>query len=273
MAQGEARKNLCGAGDLDILFRPGGAETAGSFGRPIEDVNVHAAPSHFGVPGMVNDKVGFGVRTGDDGVVARSDDIAGDGAENAGTGFISRIGVWTKWVAGRAVIDTVALALVTAAAVEAIVDSVAFSDAWSFESVPVVSLSVHGTVRLESLPVATGAEDGFVLAGEAGHIDEAISDEGCSGAHIAGKIEEIAGIKEIPLTVIIAKRVSVDREGTFITLGEERPGIFVRAGGLVADGDAQRMFQTFGGERIVQIKSTIIVCDLGGPEDGAFCMG
>ena len=260
---------LRGVLDVEVLLGPGGAGAAGAGGGPVEGVDVHAAAGHGGVPGVVDDEFGFGVGAEDDGVVAGANDFAGDGAEDAGAGFVAGVGVGAKGVGGGAVIDAVAFALVTAATIEAVVDAVALADARAFEGVPVEGFSIHGAVGLEELPIATGAQDGFLFAGEAGHVEEAIGDEGGAGTDFAGEIEEIAGVEKVPLSVVIAEGVGVDGEGAVVGFGKERAGAFVGAGGAIADGDAEGMFQAFGGEGVIEVETVFVNGDFRRPENGA----
>jgi len=146
---------------------------------------------------MINDVIGFTVGTADDAIVTGTDDVVGHGFENARPAFISSIGVRAHDVVGDAVIDAVAIILPAPAAVETIIASVVFADAWAFESVPVPVAAIHEPVRFEALPIRTGAQNGSALVLQFSHTFHRGHHQSGARANIVGGIEKIASVEEI----------------------------------------------------------------------------
>src|SRR3954469_24843183 len=145
---------------------------------------MHAAAGHLRVPGVINNEVRLIVRAEHDGVMAGAHYLAGNALQNPRAGLIAFVRIRAGDFRGRAVIDAIAFALVTATTVETVVDAIVLPHARAFEGVPIEHLSVHGSIRLKALPFATRSQDVFPFSSEAFHCDEPIHDQRGSRADL-----------------------------------------------------------------------------------------
>src|SRR5688572_21256988 len=112
-----------------MLLRPTGASATRALFGPFEAINVHSAAGHCGIPGVINNELRLVVRADNNGMMAGPNDLSRQCAQDARAGFVSRIRVWAKRRGRGAIVDSVSFALVTAAAVKAVIDAVAFPNA------------------------------------------------------------------------------------------------------------------------------------------------
>jgi|SRR5688572_11523559 len=147
-----------------MLLCPTGANATRPMFGPFEAVDVHSPTCHRGIPGVINNELRFVVGTDNDGMVAGANDLSRQCAQHSRAGFVSRIRVWAERGIRGAIVHSVSFPLVTTAAVKAVIDAVAFPDARTFECVPIQNFAVHLAIRLESLPLATRAENSSVFA-------------------------------------------------------------------------------------------------------------
>ena len=85
-------------------------------------------------------------------------------------------------------------------------------NAWAFESVPVPNPSVHLPGSFKPLPIRPSPQDDVAVARQLGHRIH-LPDHQCRpGTGSGGSIQEIAGIKHVPLSVDVLKGMRINRK-------------------------------------------------------------
>ena len=198
---------------------------------------------------MVNDEVGFVVRAFDNGMVAGADDFAGNRSKNSGTALITDVRVGTKNIAGDGVIDSIAFTLVAATAVGAERPLPGVLQRRVLRECASQKLS-HTWYGLPGSAAILNARAGPFWSPRRGGSCLPIyhTHQSRTGADLCREIQKIASVEEIPLTIVISKRVSIDGKRAIIGSGEDWPGVFIRPGRFLTDGDMQLVIQTLSGK-------------------------
>src|SRR5512147_174471 len=109
--------------------------------------------------------------------------------------------------------DAIIFLLPGTAAVKAVTAIVMQPYRRTFDSVPVVNSAVHGSTGFEKLPISMRPNDNVRITGRREHIQQAIHDDSGTHAILLIESQKIARIKEIPLSIPVLKRMSIDRKG------------------------------------------------------------
>src|SRR3954469_2232241 len=136
---------------------------------------------------------------------------------------------------GDRVAHAVVLLSPRTAAEEAVVPAVALPDERPLDRVPgVPATAVPVAVREKEIPVGEGADDGTAIVRERRHVAQDVDDDARPRSI---SVEEIARVEEVPGSVVVEKRMRVDRERV---IGIEDPAaVSERPTRVVGDRDAE----------------------------------
>src|SRR5947209_8590729 len=107
----------------------------------------------------------------DDAVVARTEHVPGNAAEDSRLVARRGMAIRAQHVLRHCVVDAVVRGFPATTAVKTIVSAIVLSHARTLKRVPVVYRAVHRAPGLEALPVEAGAQHRAFTAGQPGHVE------------------------------------------------------------------------------------------------------
>jgi hypothetical protein len=127
--------------------------------------------------------------------------------------------------------------------------------------VPVEDPPVHLALVAEELPVVGGAQQRTGIAGERRHVGQPIDGERRARAV---PLQHVVGVEEVPLAVVVAERVRVDREA--LVRREHDLLVAERPLGRVGHRHPQGMPGISRSGRVVHEPAAVVLGHLGRPE-------